>query len=161
MTGPSRAHPVGPGGHLQGRPAGVVTRTIAGALDYAVVGLWAASVYIGVAALSFLANPVTWQWPRWTFGALLVLGALSMVVYLTSTWATSGKTLGGQVMGTRVLHDGKRVHVARALARAVVVVVFPIGLFWSAVDARSRSVQDLLTGTTVVYSWRSEVGNGS
>ncbi|MFD1825516.1 MULTISPECIES: RDD family protein [Mumia] len=151
------AHPVGPGAQLQGQPAGVVTRVIAGGLDYMLVGLWSAGVYVGVAALSFLYNPVEWQWPRWSFGAVLILGALSMVTYLTATWATSGKTLGGQVMGTRVVRDGERVHVLRALARAVVVVAFPIGLFWSAVDVRARSAQDLVIRTSVVYAWRTDV----
>ncbi|MGH1563372.1 RDD family protein [Mumia sp. DW29H23] len=154
----AHSHPVGPGADLQGKPAGVVTRTIAGGIDYALAGLAVASTYGGIAALTFLYNPVSWHWPRWPFIVLLALGAVYLGGYLTACWATSGKTLGGQVMGTRVLsHSGRRVRLWRAVLRAVVVVVFPIGLFWSAVDGRSRSVQDLVTATKVVYSWRTEV----
>lgn len=153
----AHGHPVGPGAALQGRPAGVVTRTIAGGIDYALVGLAVASTYAAIAALTFLHNPVSWSWPRWPFTVLLVLGGMYLGGFLTACWATSGKTLGGQVMGTRVLGwRGGRVRLWRAALRALVVVVFPIGLFWSAVDRRSRSVQDIITGTTVVYSWRPE-----
>ncbi|TNC31257.1 RDD family protein [Mumia zhuanghuii] len=159
MSTPTHPHPVGPGADLQGKPAGIVTRAIAGGIDYVVVGFWAAGVYVGVAALSFLYNPVGWSWPRWSFGAVLILGAVSMVTYLTATWATSGKTLGGQVMGSRVVRDGGRVPLLRAFVRALVVVAFPIGLFWSAIDTRSRSVQDLVTGTAVLYAWRTDIGH--
>ncbi|MFC6151528.1 MULTISPECIES: RDD family protein [Mumia] len=154
----AHSHPVGPGAGLQGKPAGVVTRTIAGGIDYALAVVAVGSTYAGLAALSFLYNPVSWHWPRWPFIVLLVLGGVYLGGYLTACWATSGKTLGGQVMGTRVLgRHGGRVRLWRAALRALVVVVFPIGLFWSAVNRHSRSVQDIVTGTEVVYSWRTAV----
>lgn len=158
MTAHQHTHAVGPGAELQGRPAGVVTRTIAGGIDYAVVGIATAGTYAGAAALSFLYNPVHWSWPRWAFVVLLVLGGTYMLVYLAGCWATTGKTLGGHLMGTRVVtHGDHRVRLWRSVVRALIVIAFPIGLFWSAVNRHSRSVQDLLTRTKVVYAWRTDV----
>ncbi|KHL09447.1 UNVERIFIED_CONTAM: hypothetical protein LK11_52715 [Mumia flava] len=133
----------------------MVTRTIAGAVDYGLGVAAAAGTYAAVAALSFLVNPVGWSWPRWPFIVFLALGAAYLFVYLVTCWATSGRTLGGVLMGVRVVHHGERVRLPRAMLRGLIVVAFPVGLFWSAVDHRSRSVQDLLTRTSVVYAWRS------
>jgi uncharacterized RDD family membrane protein YckC len=47
-----------------------------------------------------------------------------------------------------------------AFIRAFLSVLFPIGLFWSAVSSRSASVQDLLVRTKVVYDWLPRVPVG-
>jgi uncharacterized RDD family membrane protein YckC len=47
--------------------------------------------------------------------------------------------------------------VGRALARAVLSTLFPIGLVWCAIDRQHRAVHDLLLGTSVVYDWRRRV----
>jgi hypothetical protein len=41
--------------------------------------------------------------------------------------------------------------------RAALCVVFPIGLYWAVVSATSRSVQDTLLRTAVVYDWAAGV----
>jgi hypothetical protein len=40
----------------------------------------------------------------------------------------------------------------RAGLRALLCVIFPVGLFWSAVSRR-RSVQDVVMRSVVVYDW--------
>jgi uncharacterized RDD family membrane protein YckC len=63
------------------------------------------------------------------------------------------------LMGLRVLRaGGQPIGWFLASARAVAYVVLPIGLLWSAVDRRSRSVQDLVLWTAVVYDWRPRSG---
>jgi hypothetical protein len=42
--------------------------------------------------------------------------------------------------------------------RAVVYVVFPLGLLWSAVSSSRRSLQDVLVGSVVVYDWHRDGG---
>ncbi len=32
-------------------------------------------------------------------------------------------------------------------------VLFPLGLFWSAISRRNASLQDLLVRTSVIYDW--------
>jgi uncharacterized RDD family membrane protein YckC len=48
---------------------------------------------------------------------------------------------------------GRRLSLRRALARAVLYVLFPAGLLWVLASRRNASVQDLVLGTAVVYDW--------
>lgn len=75
------------------------------------------------------------------------------VVYLTGCWVVSGCTAGAVVMGLRVVgRRSQRVRPVAALLRAIVCVVFPVGLVWVAVDRQRRSLPDIVFGTRVVYS---------
>jgi uncharacterized RDD family membrane protein YckC len=85
-------------------------------------------------------------------GALVLLFA-----YLTYGWGLDGRTIGMRLMGLRVLDEaGTDLSFPRAGVRAVLCMVFPIGLLWSAVSRRSASVQDLIVSTVVVHDWGRE-----
>jgi hypothetical protein len=45
----------------------------------------------------------------------------------------------------------------RAGLRALLCVIFPVGLFWSAVSRGRRSVQDVLMRSVVVDDWHPSV----
>lgn len=139
---------------FQGLRAGVVSRTIAGAIDYAlIVGLTFGS-YATVAILKFLIDPRDYQLPQWRFGVFLVLGFGYFLVYLTLAFATSGRTLGGRLLGLRVVgRKGTRVPWGTALLRAAFCVAVPVGLFWCAVSRENRSVQDVVLRTSVIHDW--------
>jgi uncharacterized RDD family membrane protein YckC len=77
----------------------------------------------------------------------------STVGYLSAAWAISGRTCGALLMGLRVVGPGGRLRPAVALLRAVLCVLFPVGLLWCAVNARNRSLQDIVLRTSVVYDW--------
>jgi uncharacterized RDD family membrane protein YckC len=140
---------------FQGRRAGLVTRVAAGVIDAGVViGLLAVG-YLLVAGSRFVVNPQGFSFPSaprvgwlWAF-----LGVLA--VYLTASWATTGRSYGDHVLGLRVVtRRGRRPGWAWAFLRAVFCTVFPVGLFWVAVSSGNRSVQDLVLRTSVVYDWR-------
>ena len=138
----------------QGHRAGPVTRTVAAALDAAVVAVLLASGYLTWAGVLWLVDPRGFHLPTTTafFNLTAVLGTLT--VYLALGWATSGRTYGAHVMGLRVVdHRGRRLPVLVALARAGFCAVFPIGLFWCAVSRQRRSVQDVVLRTSVVHDW--------
>ncbi|HTI34494.1 MAG TPA: RDD family protein [Miltoncostaea sp.] len=85
-------------------------------------------------------------------GALVLLFA-----YLTYGWGLDGRTVGMQLMGLRVLdEDGSDLSFPRAGVRALLCMVFPIGLLWSLVSRRDASVQDLIVSTVVVHDWGRE-----
>ena len=139
---------------LQGHRAGFVSRVVADAVDLGVI--WA----IGLAGLLFAAvvrylltgpplrTPVLPSWLSAVAGLTIAVG------YLASGWAATGRTLGKQVAGLRLLdHAGRRLPLRRALLRAVLCVAFPAGLLWILVSRRNASVQDLLVGTAVIYDW--------
>jgi uncharacterized RDD family membrane protein YckC len=111
--------------------------------------------YVGISAIAFVIRPRAFEWPD--PGPLLLAAVyfVLLIVYLTFSWSASGRSLGDQVMGLRVLVVGEdtTLRSARAFLRAVVCAVFPLGLLWCAVDRKRRALHDLLFVTHVVYDW--------
>jgi uncharacterized RDD family membrane protein YckC len=139
---------------FQGQAAGIVTRTMACAVDALVVVTALALGWVATAAVVFLARPARFSFPSPSWLLVVVLADCVSVLYLAGCWATSGRTIGAQLLGLRVVsRGGGRLGWTRSILRAAAYVVFPVGLAWSAVDRRSRSVQDLLLGSAVVYDW--------
>jgi len=140
---------------LQGRRAGVVTRTLAASVDAGVIALTLLGLYIGYSGLLFLIDPRSFTFPDTQLFMSILVAAGLMFVYLTAAWAVSGRTYGNLLMGLRVVGVyGGDVGWPRAALRAAAYVVFPVGLLWVAVDRRDRSLQDRLLATAVVYDWR-------
>lgn len=139
----------------QGQRAGLISRAAASLIDLFVGTAVLLGGYLAVAVLLFVLRPLTFRWPAPGMLILTIAGAAILIAYLVAGWTTSGRTLGSQVMGLRVVgRDGATLMFARASARAIVCVLFPIGLLWCAVDRRSRAAHDLLLGTSVIYDWR-------
>jgi len=143
---------------FQGGRAGVVSRTLANSVDFAVVTLIMVCGYGGVAAFRFLLHSRSFTFPTPPFGLLLTIGAVVMMGYLTFSWVTTGRTYGDHLLGLRVLGAGGRpLGITIALARAVFCVVFPLGLFWVTFSGKNRSVQDVVLRTSVIYDWAKEL----
>jgi uncharacterized RDD family membrane protein YckC len=140
---------------LQGLRAGVISRVIAGGVDYAVVFAVVIGCYVGWAVLQFLLNPRTVSpVPTITGARVLLAGFVVMVLYLWLAFATTGRTFGDRLMGLRVVgRKGTRLSWASALLRALFYGVFPIGLLWCAVSRENRSVQDIVLRTSVIHHW--------
>jgi uncharacterized RDD family membrane protein YckC len=139
----------------QGQRAGVVTRMAAAVIDAVVVLVILLLGYAAVAGLAFMLDPLSFHFPRlsWLrdFPAALAID----VIYLTVAWAMSGRTYGMLIMGLRVVsHRRRKLRLLAALLRAIVCVLFPIGLLWCAVSAENRSLQDVLLRTSVIYDWQ-------
>ncbi|WP_053208144.1 RDD family protein [Jiangella muralis] len=136
--------------------AGLVSRSAAALVDVAVVaaatvvaGLVLSGIRYTVEGPPFELPPV----PGWAFGAG---HSLLVVAYLTTGWALTGRTPGQLVLGLRVVTRADRsaagpLGVGRALVRAVVTVVFPIGVLWTLVSRDTRAVGDVVARTAVVY----------
>ena len=139
---------------FQGHRAGVVSRTVAATIDFVVIVAVVVATYIGWAAAIFLWNPVKFSFPSPPFLLYLLYYGLLLFGYLTIAWATTGRTVGDNIMGLRVVNVfGRRVHVAGALLRSAFCTLFPLGLFWCAVSRENRSVQDVVLRTSVIYDW--------
>jgi uncharacterized RDD family membrane protein YckC len=99
--------------------------------------------------------PVLPNWLDATAG-----GAIA-VVYLGLSWASTGRSVGKQVAGLRVVYrGGRRLPLWRSLARALLYVLFPAGLLWVLASRRNASVQDLVVGTAVLYDWAYHPAEG-
>jgi uncharacterized RDD family membrane protein YckC len=139
---------------VQGLRAGVVSRLIAGGIDYATVALLTLGAYVGLVLLRFLIDPRNYRLPSWTFGTYIIVGLVFMMLYLWGCWATYGRTLGNRAMGLRVVsRNGGRVNWFTALVRSVACTIVPIGLVWCAVSRENRSLQDIIFRTSVIHDW--------
>ena len=138
----------------QGERAGVVTRMVASIIDALVVAVVLVAAVVGVNGVSYMLDPRGFEFtsakPLTSLTAILLV----TIGYLTIAWVTTGRSYGGHVMGLRVVdrNDRRLLGPARALLRAVLCAVFPIGILWCMGPAH-RSVQDLATGSSVVYDW--------
>lgn len=137
----------------QGRHAGVMTRMTAAVLDAVVLLAIVSCEYGMVAGLAFMVNPLAFGFPRPSRWLTVGAAVASTVGYLAAAWTISGRTCGALLMGLRVVGPGGRLRPAVALLRAVLCVLFPVGLLWCAVNARNRSLQDIVLRTSVVYDW--------
>lgn len=132
--------------------AGVVTRLLAAAVDLAVVLVALGLLVLVAAGARFLWSPVSFRWPAPPSELSLLLGALCAVGYLAVAWSETGRTYGGALLGVRVVdRDGGPLDRGRAALRAVLCLVFPLGLLWVAVSASRRSLQDLVVSSSVRY----------
>jgi uncharacterized RDD family membrane protein YckC len=128
---------------------------VAAVFDAIVVAVVVAVAYGAVAVVIFMVDPLGFDFPQasWIFDLMAALSVT--VVYLTASWAITGRTYGKHVMGLRVVnHKGERLRCFGALVRAIACTFFPIGLLWCAVSPENRSLQDVLLRTSVVYDWQ-------
>lgn len=158
----------GPGSHIspvprearpfQGLRAGLVTRLVAAILDSMVIGSVLLAGYFGLSGLLFLVDPRGFSFPHLGVVFSLTSAFCVAVVYLTAAWSLGGRTYGYLVMGLRVLgRGGRRLGFIGSGARAILVVVVPIGVLWIVVSRDNRSLQDIALGTSVVYDWQPRV----
>jgi uncharacterized RDD family membrane protein YckC len=131
---------------------GLVTRTIAFAIDAALINLVAIFVG-GVVALVFSILPSD---PN-RHDVLVVVGGVAFAVwvigYFLAFWTTTGQTPGNRQMRIRVVRaDGSRMRPRHALARLVGVVLSApllIGFLPILVTERRRGLHDWMAGTVV------------
>jgi uncharacterized RDD family membrane protein YckC len=141
----------------QGRRAGIATRSAAAVVDLLVVIVIVVALYLAFAGVAFVLHPSSFHWPRQLAWSLPVVGFLVAVPYLTLTWCATGRSYGDALFGLRVVNrHGQRLTVPGSALRAILCVVFPVGLLWVVIGRRNRSLQDLIVKTSAIYDWMPE-----
>jgi len=139
---------------FQGRRAGLVTRAAAAVIDVAIVLIALGVGYLGICAFLFVLNPRSFTAPTPSLTSVTAVGDLLFILYLTVSWMGNGRTFGNHIMGLRVVNrEGRGLKPLRAFVRAILYVIFPIGLLWVMVSGQNRSLQDLVLRTSVIYDW--------
>ncbi|MFM1917578.1 MAG: hypothetical protein RJB01_1093 [Actinomycetota bacterium] len=140
---------------LQGMRAGFVTRALAVFIDIGVVAAVVGGTWATLWLLAKILIPLReFDLPRPI--SLILVGYVVMWIYWTGAWASTGKSLGGFVMGIRVVnHAGDRMGAASAALRSAFCVVFQPGLLWVVVSRKNKSVQDVLLRTNVIHDWQT------
>lgn len=144
-----------PGSHREITYAGLATRTIAFALDAAIINGAAAMVGIAV-GLGVSIMHLSEQVETALGVALGILYATWSVVYFIFFWATSGQTPGNRVMRIRVL-DGRHLNPVRPVRGvirfgALLLAALPLlaGFLIMLWDDRRRCLQDRIAHTVVI-----------
>ena len=154
---PTHAYPAG-ARERQGLRAGVVSRTTAMVIDTGYVVVLVGAAYLGFCAFRFLRKPRAFTWPAISSTQFITAALILAAFALAIGWAGVGRTAGMRIMGLRIVgRSGGTLGFTDALLRAITCVVFPIGLFWSAVSKRNASVHDLIFRTSVIYDWQARV----
>jgi uncharacterized RDD family membrane protein YckC len=132
--------------------AGVVTRLLAAAVDAVVVVVLTALLDLATAGARFLWSPVDFRWPRPTTAVTVIVLLLVAGVYLAVGWALTGRTYGSRLMGLRVLSSRHQLlGWTRSVLRALVSVLWPVGLLWCGISRTRLSLADVVLRTVVVY----------
>jgi uncharacterized RDD family membrane protein YckC len=142
------------------RYEGLVTRSIAFAVDAAVINLVAIAVGAVIAlTLSVLSIPSDLE------KVLAALGGVAYIVwsigYFATFWSTTGQTPGDRLMQIRVCRaadDQADMTVARSVVRLIALALAAIPLFAGFLpilfDDRRRGLHDMLAGTVVIAAPR-------
>ena len=139
---------------FQGQRAGIVTRVAAAAVDFLIVIVAIGVIYGGIAGVTFIIHPRSFHWPSNIGWSIPVVYLVLLTAYLSFSWAGTGRTYGAALLGVRVVnHKGATMRLPGAILRAVLCVVFPIGLLWVTISSANRSIQDVIFRTSVIYDW--------
>ncbi|MGC5566502.1 RDD family protein [Streptomyces sp. FR-108] len=132
-----------------------MSRTLAGLVDAFVVAGLGLAAQLGAGALRLVVTGPPFRLPdppAWLSG---LCGWTIAVLYLAGSWVMTGSTVGDRLLGLRVTgRSGRPLGVLRALSRAALCLVFPLGLLWIPVSGRRASVHDLVLATTVRHHAR-------
>lgn len=138
----------------QGQRAGIVSRVVANVLDLLVIVAILCVMYAVVTGFAFLLRPRSFHFPSGLWWSVPVAAVVVAVPYFAWCWRTTGRTYGDALLGLRVVNrNGRQLRLVGAVLRAVLCVLFPIGLLWVAVSRANRSVQDEVLRTSVIYDW--------
>jgi uncharacterized RDD family membrane protein YckC len=139
---------------LQGHRAGFASRVVADLVDLGVVWLIGLSALLAAGVVRYLLTGPPLSLPVLPNWLDVSAGAAIAVAYLTFSWSATGRSVGKQIAGLRVVdRGGQRLTLRRSFARAVLYVLFPAGLLWVLASRRNASLQDLVVGTAVLYDW--------
>jgi uncharacterized RDD family membrane protein YckC len=143
---------------------GLVTRTIAFALDAALIN--AAAIMVGLAvglAASVLKTPDGVDKALFAAGGIVFV--IWTAVYFVTFWSTTGQTPGNRVLQIRVCRaeDESPLRVRQALWRLIWLALAALPLFAGLlpilVDDRRRGLHDMMARTVVVGAPRAVVAS--
>jgi uncharacterized RDD family membrane protein YckC len=142
------------GQQLQGLRAGFISRAVASGTDVVLV-LCIYVVCVVVVSIAwdlFFSTSISVAAPPHWLNELLLW--VLLVAYLTAGWWSSGRTLGKQMLGLRVVRsDGNPLQFWRAFLRALLCASFFPALLLALVNRRNRGLEDVALGTVVTYDW--------
>jgi len=143
---------------LQGRLAGFPSRVLADVIDISIAFAIFVLIYSGFSILWDFFQSDTIQIKVQSPGINATGMWLTFVIYLSLGWASTGRTIGKQLMGLRaVRRDGSSLRTRQAIGRAVLCATFPVLMMVSVpFSRRNAGIHEMICKTVVVYDWIPE-----
>jgi uncharacterized RDD family membrane protein YckC len=140
---------------LQGTRAGFVSRCAADAIDLLVVAVIYMAILTAIGVVEYLLQEESFEMPQPDLLVTTTMSWCIAVAYLTSGWASTGRTIGKSTMGLRVVNaHGEALSPRHAFVRALLcATVGWVLLLWILVSKRRAGFHDVLLRTAVVYDW--------
>ncbi|MFZ4583887.1 MAG: RDD family protein [Acidimicrobiia bacterium] len=142
----------------QGLRAGFPSRLTADLIDLGIVGLIYVLGLLIVGVVKFLFNGGSFGLANPGPTTTVLAEYLIASIYLLTAYLSTGRTVGKQLMGLRVVTTrGGSLRAPAALLRTAIVISFGwVSLAWAIISRRNAAVHDILARTAVVYDWTLE-----
>jgi uncharacterized RDD family membrane protein YckC len=150
----------------RGHYAGFASRLIAIIIDFFIVFLaWAGMIavfrifYTTIPSLSRILFGQTVQTSSSTDPIVsFILIFLINLIYYVFFWSVVGSTIGGLIMGIRIVNrSGRYPTIFQSIVRFLVEIAIPllgvIGAIWILFNRQHRALFDMIAGTYVIYNW--------
>jgi uncharacterized RDD family membrane protein YckC len=139
---------------VHGRRAGYLSRVLADGIDFLVVGILLFGSLVTFAAVRYLIDG-EFEMPHFRAVFSAVAYPVIAMLYLAVFWTATGRSVGKEMLGLRVVRDdGSPLGILRAALRAVICVTFAfVSLIWVVFSKRNAAVHDLVLRTSVVHDW--------
>ena len=126
---------------------GAIPPSVEAPLGFARVGFWARACAMALDLVLIIFLTIPTHFPPFFL--------LAWAAYHVGMWTWKGTTIGGIVMGIKVVRtDGRPVDFAVAVVRAIASVfsalVFGLGFFWAGWSRDKQSWHDKIAGTVIV-----------
>ncbi len=150
---------------LRDHYAGFITRLMAVIIDALILAFVLAISNILWGVIFENANSL-WQMvigrppttTGWSVLFVILVTYVTFGIYYIFLWTAIGTTIGGIIMGTKVVNEyGRHPSILQAFIRFAAEFMFPVfgafGAIWILFSRRRRALFDRLAGTFVIYSW--------
>ncbi len=150
---------------LRDHYAGFVTRLMAVIIDALILAFILAISNILWSVIFENANSL-WQMAigrppsttGWSVLFVILVTYFTFGIYYIFLWTAIGTTIGGIIMGTKVVNEkGRHPSILQALIRFAAEFLIPVlgafGAIWIFFSRRRRALFDRLAGTFVIYNW--------
>jgi uncharacterized RDD family membrane protein YckC len=138
------------------RYVGLVTRSIAFAIDAAIICAVALLVWVA-AVLTMNVLNLPQGWDEAIYGMLGLAFVVWSAGFFVTFWATTGQTPGDRLLQFRVVQEPShepgmppRRAIVRLVGLTLAVLPFGAGIFFILVNDRRRGLQDVLARTVVI-----------
>lgn len=142
---------------LQGKRAGFFSRAIASSIDLGIAFGILIGIIFGLQIVGDLvsSDKIVLETPNPGISGTAMLVVFTL--YLALGWGSTGRTIGKQIMGLRVVRtDTEPLRPMQALGRGLLCAAFYPGLLLALLHRRNAGLEDLVCGTVVVYDWIPE-----